>query len=243
VNLARSASKSNKAVKRFVVGDIHGAHKALLQCFERSGFDPAIDLLISLGDVCDGWHEVHKTIDLLLTLKNFRMIRGNHDEWALKWMTEGWLGHEWIRWGGQGTLVSYGEDPAAVPRAHVELLSAAPYYVEIENKLFVHGGIDPATSIELQDRESLLWDRHFIQVAADKALREPGYRFGKWDIIFLGHTTTSGTEPLRACNVWDLDTGAGWTGKLTIMDIDTFEYWQSDAVTRLYPGHRGRNGS
>ena len=32
-----------------------------------------------------------------------------------------------------------------------------------------------------------------------------------------------------------MDTGAGWNGKLTIMDVDTEEYWQSDLVESLYP--------
>lgn len=45
---------------------------------------------------------------------------------------------------------------------------------------------------------------------------------------------------MRRCNVWNIDTGAGWSGKLTIMDIDTKEYWQSDFVKELYPDEKGR---
>jgi len=30
--------KYDESPKTFVMGDIHGAHKALLQCLERSGF-------------------------------------------------------------------------------------------------------------------------------------------------------------------------------------------------------------
>ncbi len=52
--------------RRFVIGDIHGAHRALLQCFERSGFDRQNDLLICLGDLCDGWPDVDKVFDELL---------------------------------------------------------------------------------------------------------------------------------------------------------------------------------
>ena len=42
-------------MKTFVVGDIHGAHKALVQVLERSGLDRESDTLIVLGDVVDGW--------------------------------------------------------------------------------------------------------------------------------------------------------------------------------------------
>jgi len=43
--------------RTLVIGDIHGAYKALVQCLERSGFDKEKDTLITIGDVCDGWHE------------------------------------------------------------------------------------------------------------------------------------------------------------------------------------------
>jgi serine/threonine protein phosphatase 1 len=41
-------------MRTFAIGDIHGAYKAMMQCFERSGFDYKKDHLIVMGDVCDG---------------------------------------------------------------------------------------------------------------------------------------------------------------------------------------------
>jgi len=38
-------------MRTLVGGDIHGACKALLQCFKRVGFDYERDRLIVLGDV------------------------------------------------------------------------------------------------------------------------------------------------------------------------------------------------
>ncbi len=38
-------------MKTFVVGDIHGAYRALLQCFEHSGFDRKKDRLIKNADI------------------------------------------------------------------------------------------------------------------------------------------------------------------------------------------------
>jgi hypothetical protein len=36
------------------------------------------------------------------------------------------------------------------------------------------------------------------------------------------------TTPMKAANIWNIDTGSGkWDyGKLTIMNIETLEYWQ-----------------
>jgi len=50
----------------FAIGDIHGAYKALIQCFKRSKFDYKKDRLIVMGDVCDGYPDVKQCIDELL---------------------------------------------------------------------------------------------------------------------------------------------------------------------------------
>ena len=37
--------------------------------------------------------------------------------------------------------------------------------------------------------------------------------------------------PVRLCNVWMMDTGAGWSGgRLSMMDVETKEVWQSDRL-------------
>jgi serine/threonine protein phosphatase 1 len=46
--------------------------------------------------------------------------------------------------------------------------------------------------------------------------------------IFIGHTTTdfyNTPQSIHVCNVWNIDTGARWPNKLTIMDIDSKGYW------------------
>jgi len=55
--------------------------------------------------------------------------------------------------------------------------------------------------------------------------------------IFIGHTPTTkqGTDqPLTIFNITNLDTGAGHSGRLTIMDIDSRAFWQSDPLPELY---------
>ncbi len=230
-------------MRRFVIGDIHGAHKALLQCFERSKFDRGQDLLISLGDVCDGWPEVSKVVDELLRIKNMKLILGNHDAWTLQWMRNGWMDENWTSQGGSATLQSYQNNKEAVPKSHLELFQNAPFYIELGKQLFVHGGLDPSMALHEQDPEFLMWDRELLDEAVHAQEITPDYRYGKWNEIFIGHTPTQvykSSEPTHACNVWALDTGCGWSGKLTMMDMDTYEYWQSDPVRELYPNFPGR---
>lgn len=223
-------------MRTFVVGDIHGAHKALLQCFERTCFDYAKDRLIVLGDVCDGYPEVKQCLDELLKVKHCDYLLGNHDLWALDWATVGWKEAVWLNQGGRATIESYGGQPML--QAHINLLKEALLWLELEDKIFVHAGFYPAQPLSAHDRIDLIWDRSLIEQAYKASKINPNYQFGTFKEIYLGHTTTQAfgsIKPLKLCNVWALDTGAGWSGCLTMMDVHTKEYWQSDLTSILYP--------
>jgi serine/threonine protein phosphatase 1 len=232
--------KLEKQPRTFVIGDIHGAHKALIQCFERSGFDYTSDKLISLGDVCDGWPEVHKVFNELCSIQNLVYIIGNHDEWALTWADTGEASYVWLAQGGRSTTECY---PSGMDKEHKNLLLEAYDHYQENNQLFVHGGIDPHRPIAEQDRETFIWDRNLVNLALynkDLGIENPLTDFSQ---IFVGHTPTIkyGSElPIHACEVRMMDTGAGYYGKLTMMDLESGEIFQSDPVHGLYPDHPGR---
>jgi len=95
-----------KYTKRFVIGDIHGNYRGLLQCIERSGFNSATDQLIVLGDVVDGYPDTKECIDYLITIPNLILIIGNHCQWYIDWMKTGAQPSIWVKQGGQATLRS-----------------------------------------------------------------------------------------------------------------------------------------
>jgi serine/threonine protein phosphatase 1 len=76
----KTANKKHP-MRTFVMGDIHGAYKALLQCLERVSFDKDKDSLIQLGDVADGFEQVYDCVEELLKIRNLVAMKGNHDEW------------------------------------------------------------------------------------------------------------------------------------------------------------------
>lgn len=121
--------------------------------------------------------------------------------------------------------------------------------------MFVHGGFN--RHFYLDDKiyngdDILMWDRDlwFAALSYKQIVDTTIIKKGKFKMqdsfkeIFIGHTTTMNwgtTEPMNACNIWNLDTGAGGTkGKLTIMNVDTKEYFQSDETGSLYPELKGR---
>lgn len=221
----------------FVIGDIHGAYRALRQCLERSAFDYEKDQLVSLGDVCDGWPETRASVDELLRIKNLIYLLGNHDWWTLQWMLSGKIEEVWFAQGGKATIDSYKD---GIPTNHIALFSdAVPYYV-YGNKLFVHAGIDPLKTLEQQDKHVFLWDRTIAGLALDLYGYSGDAKLSTFDEIYLGHTPIPYSTPINSLGIWLMDTGAGWSGVLSMMNIETKEVFTSDPVPSLYPGTEGR---
>lgn len=257
-------------MRTFVIGDIHGGYKALMQCLERSNFNKEEDTLISLGDIADGWPEVPECIKELLTIKNLILIEGNHDNWARQWLKFGIANKMWLNQGGQATFDAYTiYHPDLMIKHEKEFFNKQiDYYVDDKNRGFVHGGFTSSKGLGYEPyRSNYIWDRDLwtLAVLSQGRIHEGGNkqsrRFEKHTEIYLGHTSTGMwdvkphypeyndpnqakngriTVPMNRCNIWNLDTGCGFEGKLTIMDIDTKEYWQSDFVKDLYPNHKGR---
>ena len=226
--------------RKFVIGDIHGAYKALKQCFKASGFDYENDQLICLGDVCDGWPEINKVFDELLKIKNLIYIIGNHDLWALNWSETGEKPKIWLMQGGQATIDCY---PGGLPEKHKNILKTAKDYYLDRNKLFIHGGFLPDKALKNQDREIFIWDRSLFQSAMYNKDIEQETKLTKFDEVYIGHTPIERFGyliPFKACEIWMMDTGAGWTGVLSMMNIDTKEYFTSERCIDLYPDHPGR---
>ena len=230
-------SDKESLMRTIVIGDIHGAYKALLQCFERSGFDRIKDRLIVIGDVCDGYPEVRQCIDELLKVKHCDLVIGNHDMWALDWAVRGDKPKIWMSQGGDRTIASYGG--GCMPKAHIDFLKNGQLWIKVNNQIFVHGGFNPDISLSNHNAQTLVWDRTLFDAAWKKQSIGNECKLGSYKDIFVGHTTTelyNTLKPIHACNVWNIDTGAGWSGKLTIMEVITKEYWQSDLTQDLYGG-------
>src|SRR5664279_3096338 len=95
--------------RKIVIGDIHGALKALEQLIVRLNLKRS-DELIFMGDYVDGWSGSAQTIDYILKLKETNhciFIKGNHDAWCEDWLKGEEADEEWVRHGGQETIDSY----------------------------------------------------------------------------------------------------------------------------------------
>ena len=240
--------------RTLVIGDIHGGLRALHQILEKASVNKE-DTLIFLGDYVDGWSESPQVIDFLIGLSQKQMcifIRGNHDELLLNWLQSNRDNPLWFEHGGQATVLAYANVDETTKQKHIDfLLNLVNYHLDVHNRLFVHAGFTNLNGVNHEYFPKMFyWERTLWEMAVsfDKSMSSEGVLYPKrlklYKEIYIGHTPVTRidkTTPVQMANVWNIDTGAAFLGPLTILDIDTKEYWQSDALPLLYPEEKGRN--
>jgi serine/threonine protein phosphatase 1 len=240
--------------RTLVIGDIHGALLALQQILERASVCQS-DRIIFLGDYADGWSQTPQLIDFLMQFRQTHdciFMRGNHDELLWQWLNGANENVLWNKHGGGVTIKAYENISTEVRKKHISFLeSLQDYHLDEQNRLFVHAGFTSLHGVTLEHFPRLLfWDRTLWEtaLALDPNMKPDNLSYPRrlllYKEIYLGHTPVTRigqTVPVKRANVWNLDTGAAFHGPLTIMDIETKQFWQSDPLPQLYPEENGRN--
>jgi len=244
-------------MRTLVIGDIHSGLRALKQVLDRAKVTPA-DTLIFMGDYIDGWSEAPQTLDFLIDLGQKQkciFIKGNHDQLFLDWLEynrDEIDENMWRIHGGDATLKAYETVSTEDQKRHIAFLHTLQnYYFDSKNRLFIHAGFTNPDGVDKETTEkNYYWDRSLWDTALnlDKKLDKTDSLYPKilmlYNEIYIGHTPVTKigkTVPIHKACVWNVDTGAAFIGPLTIMDVDTKEYWQSDPLPVLYPDEKGRN--
>ena len=240
--------------RTLVVGDIHGGLLALKQVLQRAGVMKD-DHLIFLGDYVDGWSDSVGVIDFLTDLsmkQEVTLIRGNHDDLVYQWLKGKEMSPKWIQHGGQSTKDAYAKLSEDAKNAHLPFYECLKdYYVDDQNRMFCHAGFQNLNGPNHEwHSTAFYWDRTLWEMAC--AMREDlspldtlyPKRLQLFKEIYIGHTPVTrvgATTPLQKANVWNIDTGAAFMGSISILDVTTKEFWQSDPVWELYAEEKGRN--
>lgn len=241
--------------RNLITGDIHSEYGRLMAVLEKAGFNEQEDTLYSVGDFCDRGTEAMQTLRFLKGLKAFKPVIGNHDILLQKWFFTEIVEWSWeLYMGGDRTLedlaryeltreerIEYGQWLRRMPFVRVE-----------ERYIIAHGGIPHnRTMADLIRYQEFVRPPVFNQFGPDDApagtrdyyLSAAGSKAEAWKdpmfsfippfetdkTIFIGHTPTIDGRPFfsKDYHLVNLDTGAGSGGPLTLMDMDTFEFWQA----------------
>ncbi|TXD54038.1 serine/threonine protein phosphatase [Polaribacter sp. IC063] len=241
-------------MRTFAVGDIHGGFKALVQVLNQLEIQEE-DTIIFMGDYVDGWSESAQVIEFLNNVSqkiNCIFIKGNHDVWCQNWLKDKSVNPSWYLHGGKETIDSYEGFSDDEKKQHLIFFENMPfYYLDSDHRLFLHAGFTSMHGVEKEAfshtfcTDRTLWE---MALAIDKKMAKNSANYPKrlthYKEIYIGHTPTTNyaeTVPMKAINIWNVDTGAAFKGRVTAMNIDTKVFFQSDCLPDLYPNEKGRN--
>ena len=149
-------------------------------------------------------------------------------------------------------MESYDGFSAEEKKQHLVFFENLPlYHLDEENRLFLHAGFTSLHGVEKEKHQEYFYlDRSLWEMvlALDKNLPKDSMFYPKrlqnYKEIYIGHTPTTNYNeslPINIANVWNVDTGAAFKGKVTGLNIETKEFVKSDNLPGLYPDEIGRN--
>jgi serine/threonine protein phosphatase 1 len=219
----------------YAIGDIHGRADLLKRLHDQIEADArassaARKRIVYLGDYVDRGMNSRQVVDLLLEgpPEGFEAVhlKGNHEEFLLRFLEDAMIGPGWFINGGEATLYSYGVRTPShsahlgrlehmhrqfrefLPSTHLRFFrNLSRLHIE-GGYLFVHAGIRPGIAPEAQRDDDILWIR--------EVFLDDGRDHGK--IVVHGHTISE--EPQVRHNRIGIDTGAYATGVLTALVLE-----------------------
>ncbi|HOO45646.1 MAG TPA: metallophosphoesterase family protein [Deltaproteobacteria bacterium] len=212
--------------RTFAIGDIHGCLDKLEDLIAAVAPEKD-DMMVFLGDYIDRGPQVRGVIDYLIDLAAevpCIFLRGNHEDMFLEYLEFGTNKTMFFANGGLKTIDSYIGSSSftmhdqiinALPEAHREFYASMKWYYEDEKYLFVHAGVKPGVSMDMQDMQDLIWIR-------DDFIFSPTSLEKK---VVFGHTPFA--RPFVKPDKLGIDTGAVYGGCLTAVELPQETFIQS----------------
>lgn len=222
----------------YAVGDVHGRLDLLDRLLARMAEDcargrPERVVVVFLGDYVDRGPNSRQVVERLLhgappgtalSGAEWVCLKGNHEDFMLRFADEAAAGAAWCLNGGYETVRSYaGELPdglaadmdalrmllnRTLPPAHLRFLARLPLMHREGDYVFVHAGIRPGVALEDQEARDLLWIRDDFLFDTTPAPF----------VVVHGHTPCP-TPEIRPHRI-GIDTGAYYSGALTALVLE-----------------------
>ncbi len=219
----------------YAIGDIHGRSDllermhGLIMCDARD-FAGSRKVVVYLGDYVDRGLGSREVVELLIhsPLDGFVPVylKGNHEQLLLDFLDGSVLFRDWMAYGGDATLYSYGvglKGPRIRPESHDEMLEK--FHTNLPNHhtdfyrnlsltnsegdyFFAHAGVRPGVALAEQTETDILWIRN--------EFLDWDENFGK--VVVHGHSITPAPDVRH--NRIGIDTGAFATGQLTCLVLE-----------------------
>lgn len=204
--------KRNPKGRDFIVGDLHGCYDLLMSQLSEICFNFESDRLFCCGDLID---RGDKSFECLMLMYEpwFFSVRGNHEQMMIDVYVHSQAdGGCWHYNGGTWEL---GHNPVDMKMWANEADRMLPHQIEIDGKIgIVHADVgDRWRELKGDMLIACLWDRARINKTGVYRENVAGI-----DRMYVGHTPTK--DKVIMGNVHYMDSGAVWSGKLRIEEIE-----------------------
>lgn len=216
----------------YAIGDIHGCFTALETIFKQYIIQEE-DTVVFLGDYIDRGPNSKGVIDWLIKNKekyHFEFILGNHEIMMQAAKNNHDALKDWLYFGGAETLNSYniGDDlnwVHKIEKSHWEFIDSCKPYVEIDDYIFVHAGLEKGKNLEAQNKHHLFWKKFEIPE-----------KYSKTKKVICGHTSRKNGEIANFGHTICIDTYAYGGKWLTCLNVETNEYIKANNEGRVKKG-------
>jgi serine/threonine protein phosphatase 1 len=229
-------------MRLLVISDIHGRYDEFMELLKYADFDIKKDYLLNLGDMVDRGPKSYSVVEWfrqnnLASEGRVQTLFGNHEHMMLSYYTKHIPESDYFTKfiGGKANVDSYkgrGEDELA---KHLSFISKLPLYIDIDNYIFIHAGLDLSKPLNEQHVNNLCWDygKFYTQDTSN------------FDNVFVfGHTPTeyiykyygeTGNEIWKRDNKICIDCTYSKSRKLLLYDItNDIQYYYSFAQKGCY---------
>ena len=150
--------------RTFVIGDIHGCAATLRRLVDEQLRPVLPDRIYLLGDLIDRGPDSKGVLDFIFELRERGLsvdsVRGNHEEMFLQAGDDHHYLNLWTANGGLATLESFQADgPGDISHRYRDLLASFPLYIQLDDFIIVHAGLNFEPSNPFEDTEAMLWTR------------------------------------------------------------------------------------
>ena len=161
-------------MSRWIIPDIHGCAKTMKVMVENMLKATRDDELFFLGDYIDRGPSSKEVLDYLMDLQeggwNIHCLKGNHEDYCVRTWEADQQRHLfksdvqklWENVGAKETYKSFGvKRPRDIDEKYIEWMSKGKYYIELDDFILVHAGMNFDIPNPFDDTMSMLWVRDF----------------------------------------------------------------------------------
>lgn len=152
--------------RSYVIGDIHGCCKTFKCLLLEKIVIKKTDKIYCVGDYIDRGPDSKGVIDFILQLRrngyHIHTLRGNHEQLLLDSQKDEQSFLHWAKNGGDKTLKSFKIDNIKkLKPAYLNFFKRTKYYIQTNNFILAHAGLNFSLDEPLEDKYSMLWIRNF----------------------------------------------------------------------------------